>query len=48
MVSNAVFLWKASPCTLLNPLRDSLARSSLCRGLRSSVRTPRYRGTSIY
>lgn len=48
MVSNVVFLRKASPCTLLNPLHDSLTRSSLCRGLRWSVRTPRYRGTSIY
>ncbi len=47
MVSSAVFLRKASPCTLLNPLRGSLTRSSLCRGLRWSVRTPRYRGTSL-
>ena len=48
MASRAVFLRKASPCTLPNPLRDSLARSSLCRGLRWSVRTPRNRGTSLY
>ena len=47
MLSNAVSPRRGPSCTVSNPFPDLLIRSGICRGLPWSVRTPRYRGTSL-